>query len=45
MGATVPLHLLDQLTYAGMYYTMQTNGIPDEAIRLSASGNHIACPV
>jgi hypothetical protein len=42
---TILLHLMPQVSFAGLMFTMQKNGIPGEMIGLTASGALIAGPV
>jgi thiol-disulfide isomerase/thioredoxin len=42
---TIPLHLLHLVSYAGLTFTMQKNGVPGELIGLTTTGASIACPV
>jgi hypothetical protein len=42
---TVPLHLFHLVSYAGLTFTMQKNGVPGELIGLTTTGVSIACPV
>jgi hypothetical protein len=40
MGGMIPIALLQQVSAVGlMFSTMQKNGIPDEVITLTCSGN------
>jgi hypothetical protein len=41
----IPLHLLHLVTYAGLTFTMQKNGVPGELIGLTPTSAPIACPV
>jgi hypothetical protein len=41
----IPLHLLPLVTYAGLTFTMQKNGVPGEMIGLTTTSDPIACPV
>jgi hypothetical protein len=44
-AATIPLELLDMVTYVGMHFTEQKNGIKNETIGLTRSRDLTACPV
>jgi hypothetical protein len=41
----IPLHLLPQVSFAGLTFTMQNNGIPGEMIGLTPTSEPIECPV
>jgi hypothetical protein len=43
--ATTPLALLPLVTYVGMHFTEQNNGINNETIRLTCSWDLQACPI
>ena len=42
---TIPLQLLPLVTYAGLTFTMQKNGVPGEMIGLTRTGALLECPV
>jgi hypothetical protein len=43
---TIPLHLTHLVSYAGLMFTMQKNGVPGKLIGLTPTGGApIACPV
>ncbi len=44
-AANIPLPLLPSVSYAGLTFTMQKNGVPGEMIGLTPTGAPIACPV
>jgi hypothetical protein len=44
-AATIPMELLGMVTYVGMHFTEQKNGIKNETIGPSCSLDQTACPV